>query len=85
MHQVFLQTCVREEHVFVKSILFLVVLGHLFLRHYLQNEIYELYPQVRVVDPSVQDDGYASCQLHMHVLVEAYVALGHEHFEEFRH
>jgi len=60
MHQVFLKTGVCEEYIFVQTVLLFVRFFNFLLRHDLKDEVDELYSQMRVVDPSVQDNGYRS-------------------------
>lgn len=83
MHQIFSEGRIVEKHVFIESILLLVMLTYVFLRHYLQKEADEFDSHVWVVYPTVHDYTDTTCELQVHVLICSDVYFWIEHLEEF--
>ena len=84
MKEVLSKSCILEEHVLIQSILLLLILTHIFLRHDMEQEADKFNSHVWVADSSVHYHFHTSSELQVHVLVCSDIDLGIEHFEELR-
>jgi hypothetical protein len=71
-----------EEHVLIQSVLFLLILRHIFLRHDIVQKCDEFDSHVWIVDSSIQNHFTTSSQLQMHILICSDIDFGIELFEE---
>ena len=73
-----------KEHVLIKSILFFLILRHIFLWHDIVQKRDKFDSHVWIVDSPIHNHLTTSSQLQMHVLICSNIDFGIELFEERR-